>query len=64
MIHQDRRLGGIAETQVARELIPQGGPAIQTTVLPWGYVLALEELRDQRRVTPNRRCMPPQFERR
>jgi hypothetical protein len=50
-------------TQVARELIPQGGPAIQTMVLPGGYVSASEELWDERRVTPNCRCMPPQFER-
>jgi hypothetical protein len=34
--------GGIAGTQVARELILQGGPAIQTTVSPSGYVSASE----------------------
>jgi hypothetical protein len=47
-IHQDRRPGGIAETQVAWELIPQGGPAIQTMVSPRGYVSASEELRSER----------------
>jgi hypothetical protein len=62
MIHQDQRPEGIAGTQVARKLIIQGGPAIQTTVSPRGYVSASEELRDERRVTPNHHCMPPQLE--
>jgi hypothetical protein len=51
-IHQDQRPEGIAGTQVARKLILQGGPAIQTMVSPRGYVPASEELRDERRVTP------------
>jgi hypothetical protein len=61
-IHQDRRPGGIAGTQVARELILQGGPAIQNVISPRGYVSASEELRDERRVSLNHRCMPPQLE--
>jgi hypothetical protein len=61
MIHQDRRPGGIAETQVAREIILQGGPTIQTMVSWRGYVSASGELRDERRVTPNHHCMPPQL---
>jgi hypothetical protein len=44
MIHQDRRLGGIAETQFAWELIPQGILAIQTKVSSRGYVSTSEEL--------------------
>ena len=62
MIHQDQRPGGIAGTQVARELILQGGPAIQTTVSPRGYVSTSEELLDERQVTPNHHCMSPQLE--
>jgi hypothetical protein len=31
-IHQDQRPGDIAGTQVARKIILQGGPAIQTMV--------------------------------
>jgi hypothetical protein len=61
-IHQDQRPGDIAGTQVARKLILQGGPTIQTMVSLRGYVSALEELRDERRVAPNHRCMPPQLE--
>jgi hypothetical protein len=38
------------------------GLAIQTTVSPRGYVSASEELRGERRVTPNCRCMAPQIE--
>jgi hypothetical protein len=49
--------------QVAREIISQGGPAIQTTVSPRGYVSTSGELRGEKWVTPNRRCVPPQFER-
>jgi hypothetical protein len=62
-LERDRRPGGIAGNQVAWELIPQGGPTIQTTVSPRGYMSASEELWGERRVTPNRRCMPPQIER-
>jgi hypothetical protein len=62
MIHQDRRPGGIAGIQVAWELILQGSPAIQTPISLRGYVLASEELWDERQVTPNHRCMPPQLE--
>jgi hypothetical protein len=32
MIHQDQQPEGIARTQVAREIILQGGPTIQTAV--------------------------------
>jgi hypothetical protein len=60
-IHQDQWPGDIAGTQVAWKLILQGGPAIQTVVSLRGYVSALEELRDERWVTPNHRCMPPQL---
>jgi hypothetical protein len=60
-IHQDQWPGDIAGTQVARKLILQGGPAIQTMVSLRGYVSASEELRDERRVTPNHHCMPPQL---
>jgi hypothetical protein len=52
---------GIAGTQVARKLILQGGPTIQTVVSLKGYVSVLGELRDERRVTPNHRCMPLQL---
>jgi hypothetical protein len=62
-IHQDRRPGGIARTQVARELIPQGSPAIQTMVSLKGYISTSEELLRERRATPNCQCVPPQFER-
>jgi hypothetical protein len=51
-------------TQVEWELIFQGGPTIQTMVLPGGYVSVSEELRDERWVTPNCGSMSPQFERR
>ena len=61
-INQDQRPGDIAGTQVAWEIILQGGPAIQTMVSLRGYVSALEELRDERKVAPNHRCMPPQLE--
>jgi hypothetical protein len=57
-IHQYRQPEGITGTQVARKLIIQGGPAIQTTVSLWGYMSASEELWDERRVTPNHHCMP------
>jgi hypothetical protein len=40
--------------RVTRELIPQDGPAIQTTVSLRGYVSASEELRGERWVNPNR----------
>jgi hypothetical protein len=62
-LERDRWPGGIAGNQVTWELIPQGGPAIQTMVSLRGYVSASEELWGERRVTPNRRCMPPQIER-
>jgi hypothetical protein len=61
-IHQDQWPEGIAGTQVAWKLIIQGGPTIQTVVSPRGYVSASEELWDERRVTPNHHCMPPQLE--
>jgi hypothetical protein len=60
---RDRQLGGITGAQVAWELIPQGGLAIQTIVPLRGYVSALEELRGERWVTPNRRYTLPQIER-
>jgi hypothetical protein len=60
---RDQRPGGIVGNQVARDLISQGGPAIQTTVSPRGYMSASEELWGERRVTPNHRCAPPQIER-
>ena len=44
MIHQDRWPGGIVGTQVARDLIPQGDPAIQTIVLLGDYMSVIEEL--------------------
>jgi hypothetical protein len=52
---------GIAGNQVAREIIPQGDPTIQTTVSPRGYMSSLGELWGEKRVTPNHRCMPPQI---
>jgi hypothetical protein len=61
-IHQDQWPGGIAGTQVARELILQGSPAIQTMVSPRGYISVSEKLRDESWVTPNHHCMPPQLE--
>jgi hypothetical protein len=60
-IHQDQWPGDIAGTQVAWKIIIQGGPTIQTAVSPRGYVSTSDELRDERRVTPNHRCMPLQF---
>jgi hypothetical protein len=62
-LERDQRPGGIAGNQVTWELIPQGGPTIQTIVSLRGYVSASEELRGERWVTPNRRCVPPQIER-
>jgi hypothetical protein len=62
MIHQDQRPGDIAGTQVAQKLILQGGPAIQTVVSLRGYMSALEELQNERRVSPNHHCMPSQLE--
>jgi hypothetical protein len=62
MIHQDQWLGGIGRTQVARELILQGSPAIQTAVSLRGYVSTSEELWDERWVTQNHHCIPPQLE--
>jgi hypothetical protein len=62
MIHQDQWPRDIAGTQFARKLILQGGLAIQTTVLLRGYMSALEELQDERRVDPNHCCMLPQLE--
>jgi hypothetical protein len=61
MIHQDQRPGGIVETQFSWEIIIQGGPAIQTVVSRRGYVSPSGELWDERRVTPNHCCMPPQL---
>ena len=61
-IHQDQRLGDIVGTQVARKIILQGGPSIQTVVSLRGYVSALEELWDERRVSLNHRCMPTQLD--
>jgi hypothetical protein len=60
-IHQDQWPEGIAGTQVARKLIFQGCPIIQTAISPRGYMLASEELWDERQVTPNHNCMPPQL---
>jgi hypothetical protein len=54
---------GIAGNQVAREIISQDGPAIQTTVSPRGYMSSSRELRGEKRATPNHRCMPLQIER-
>jgi hypothetical protein len=61
VMHQDQRPKGIAGIQVARKLILQGIPAIQTAVSLRGYVLASGEFRDERQVTPNHHCMPPQL---
>jgi hypothetical protein len=61
-IHPDRQPEGIVGTQVARNLIIQGGLAIQTMVSPRGYVLTSEELWDERWVTPNRCWVPSQLE--
>jgi hypothetical protein len=60
-IDRDQRPGDIMGTQVARKIILQGGPAIQTVVSLRGYVSASGELWDERRVTPNHHCMPPQL---
>jgi hypothetical protein len=51
---RDQRTIDIAGNQVTREIIPQGGPTIQTTVSPSGYVSVSRELRGKKRVTPNR----------
>ena len=59
----DQWTKGIAGNQVAREIISQGGLAIQTMVSPRGYMSASGELRGEKQVTPNHWCMPPQFER-
>jgi hypothetical protein len=61
MIHQDQQPGGIEGTQVARKIIIQGGPAIQTVVSLRGYVSMSEELRDEMWVSPNHHCMPLQL---
>jgi hypothetical protein len=50
---RDQQTTAIAGNQVAWDIIPQGGPIIQTTVSPRGYVLALGELRGEKWVTPN-----------
>jgi hypothetical protein len=60
---RDQWTTGIVGNQVAWEIIPQGGPAIQTMVSPRGYVSASGELWGEKWVTPNRRCVPPQIER-
>jgi hypothetical protein len=52
MIHQYQWPEGIAGTQVARKIIIQGGPEIQTVVSLKRYMSALGELRDERKVTP------------
>jgi hypothetical protein len=62
MMHQDQRPEGIVGTQVARKLILQGSPTIQTMVSPRGYVSTSRELRDERWVTLNHHCMPLQLE--
>jgi hypothetical protein len=49
-------------TQVAWELILQGGPTIQTTVSMRGYMSMSEDLRDEMRVTPYHHCIPLQME--
>jgi hypothetical protein len=41
---RDQRTRGIARNQVAQEIISKGGPAIQTTVSPRGYVSTSREL--------------------
>jgi hypothetical protein len=41
-LERDQQPEGIAGNQVARELIPQGVPTIQTTVSMRGYMLASE----------------------
>jgi hypothetical protein len=58
MIHQYQWIEGIAGTQFAQKLIIQGGPAIQTIVSSRGYASMLEELWEERRVTPNCYRMP------
>jgi hypothetical protein len=60
---RDQWTRGITGNQVAREIISQGGPSIQTMVSPRGYMSTSGELRSEKRVTPNRRCVPPQIER-
>jgi hypothetical protein len=52
MVHQDQWPGDIARTQVARNLIIQGGPAIQTVVSLRGYMSSSRELWNEGRVTP------------
>jgi hypothetical protein len=59
---RDQRSESIAGNRVAWELISQGIPTIQTTVSLKGQVLASGELRGEKRVIPNHRCVPPQFE--
>jgi hypothetical protein len=60
---RDQGTTNIAGNQVAWEIIPQGGPAIQTSVSPRGYVSTSGGLRGEKRVTPNHQCVPPQIER-
>jgi hypothetical protein len=38
MGERDQQIEGIAGNQVARDIISQGGPTIQTIVSPRGYV--------------------------
>jgi hypothetical protein len=59
----DQQTGGIVGNQVAQEIISQGGPAIQNTISPRGYVSASGELWGENWVTSNHRYMPPQIER-
>jgi hypothetical protein len=59
----DQRTEGIAGKQVAWEIIPQGGPAIQTMVSPRGYVSTSRELWGKKWVNPNRPCVALQIER-
>jgi hypothetical protein len=62
-LERDGWLGGIVGNQVTWELIPQGDPAIQTTVSSRVYMSASGELQGEKQVTPNRRFIPPQIER-
>jgi hypothetical protein len=55
----DQWTRGIVGNQVAWKIISQGSPTIQTMVSPRGYMLASGELRGEKRVNPNNRCVPP-----
>jgi hypothetical protein len=61
-IHQDQRPGDIVGTQVARKIIIQGGPTIQTMVSMRGYVSASGELWNEEWVTPKPPLHAPTIE--